>query len=181
MRNINLWPLGIALFVMIVIGMIVITVTMALKNPVQTENSFLGDYQEIDDSINELQEEQQYFLAHYEIVWLKQNTQEYQFQNSRGQQNAAIFQGRSFLEGLCFEIRPKDGSQFLENISIQALLTRPHTKEFDVPLLFTGNNNVFCSESFQLPSFGRWIIRGIITYDQGTKKSYFKYNFFVKE
>ncbi|NLU35296.1 MAG: hypothetical protein GXX07_10075, partial [Wolinella succinogenes] len=53
MREKNFWPLGIFLVTMTVVGMIIWTVNLALKNPVELDNSYMSYYQQVDSNINE--------------------------------------------------------------------------------------------------------------------------------
>ncbi|RAX56877.1 hypothetical protein CCZ01_08020 [Helicobacter monodelphidis] len=159
----NVWPIAIVLFVCVVIVLIVVTVQIALKNPVQLEDSFLMSYQEADASINDIQKEQKQFLEHYQVHF-----------------ELPKQQSLEFSQGISFVLIQRDNQKKLVDAKIlKAILTRPHTSRDDKDLEFYAQNQHYQSEAFILPDYGRWIVQGVLEIDG--KKGYFKHSFFVEK
>lgn len=185
----NLWPLSIAGLVLVVVVLIIWTVYFALQNPVQNEDSFLITYQEADSLINSIQRDQKEFSTRYILEW--QNVDSERKLNlppshSRSQKIEALFHGLNFSNGFAFVIKPKTSGTGVPDIeSIQALLTRPHTKVDDKVLYFEHKgDNFFQTQPVVLPSYGRWLIQGAVNYQNKTpdrKIGYFRFEFFVDE
>lgn len=188
----NFWPLSIAGFIGVVVLLIVWTVYFALQNPVQRDDSFLASYQEADALINTIQEEQKQFTEHYQLVWqgidsTNPSTNLPQAKShSRAQNIAASFDSLAFPEGFAFRIEPRKGAALPKVVSIEALLTRPHTKENDQILTFAPDSGLFRSQPVELPAHGRWLIQGVIHYEaenspDSPKTGYFRFEFFAQD
>lgn len=188
----NFWPLSIAGFIGVVVLLIVWTVYFALQNPVQRDDSFLASYQEADALINTIQEEQKQFTARYQLVWqgidsasLSTNLPQ-TASHSRAQNITASFDSLAFPEGFAFRIEPRDGALPPKVVNIEALLTRPHTKENDQILTFAQDDILFRSQPIELPAHGRWLIQGVIHYESqdspaAPKTGYFRFEFFTQD
>ena len=185
----NFWPLSIAGFIGVVILLIVWTVYFALQNPVQRDDSFLTSYQEADALINTIQEEQKQFTALYQLKWqgIDSTNLPQVKSHSRAQNIAASFDSLHFPEGFAFQIEPRKDTLLPRIMNIEALLTRPHTKENDQILTFAPDSNLYRSQPIELPSYGRWLIQGAIHYEQvedsssTPKTGYFRFEFFVRD
>lgn len=188
----NFWPLSIAGFIGVVVLLIVWTVYFALQNPVQRDDSFLASYQEADALINTIQEEQKQFTAHYRLVWQGIDSTSpsanppQAASHSRAQNIAASFDSLAFPEGFAFRIEPREGAPLPRVVGIEALLTRPHTKESDQILTFAPDGALLRSQPIELPAHGRWLIQGVIHYEvedspASPKTGYFRFEFFAKD
>lgn len=188
----NFWPLSIAGFIGVVVLLIVWTVYFALQNPVQRDDSFLASYQEADALINTIQEEQKQFTARYQLAWQGIDSASLSTHlpqaksHSRAQNIAASFDSLAFPEGFAFRIEPRDGAPLPKVMHIEALLTRPHTKESDQILTFAPDSEFFRSQPVELPAHGRWLIQGAIHYEaenspDSPKTGYFRFEFFAKD
>lgn len=182
----NFWPLSIAGFIGVVILLIVWTVYFALQNPVQRDDSFLASYQEADARINTIQEEQKQFATLYQLKWQGINaphlpqSQSY----SRGQNITAFFDSLHFPKGFAFHIESREDVSLPKVTHIEALLTRPHTKENDQILTFKPDSNFYRSQPVELPTHGRWLIQGVIHYEDSfsnSKTGYFRFEFFAQD
>lgn len=84
-------------------------------------------------------------------------------------------------------IEPRADAPLPNITKIEALLTRPHTKENDQTLDFTPNTNkpnLYRSQAIELPAHGRWVIQGIIHYQDNQnnpKTGYFRFEFFAEQ
>ncbi|MDE5925984.1 MAG: hypothetical protein K2G68_04635, partial [Helicobacter sp.] len=61
----NYWPFGIFLLAMVVVGLIVLTIKVAVMNPVELQSICQRSSQEIDANINEIVKRRESFLNNY--------------------------------------------------------------------------------------------------------------------
>lgn len=65
MKEKNYWPLAIICVLLFGVFMVSVSVTIALKNPVQDEYTYLSTKRDVDERINDIIKEQNIFLASY--------------------------------------------------------------------------------------------------------------------
>ncbi len=158
-KEINFWPYTIVGMILTVVMLSAWTIKVALKNPVQLENSYMMKYQDVDENINEILLKQNRFRSRY-IVALSGNR---------------LSVGANRVE---VGITDKNGTN-IEGAQITALVTRPDTTEFDVTLKnFTYSGSKYLSEEFNISKTGRWniLVRVNVDGDEGfeTYKTFIK-------
>ena len=144
----NYWPLGIFLFILVVVGFIAFTIKIALQNPVELKAICQKKSQEIDANINTIVQAEQRFLKQYDIEFegsYKQSTEEFR---------------QAFLKILSKDKKP------INHAKVHFYLTRPHTTKEDQDL----GDGEFVDEIWQSPFFkvqnlGRYEIEASITID----------------
>ncbi len=158
-KEINFWPYAIVGMILTVVMLGVWTIKVALKNPVQLENSYMMKYQDVDENINEILLKQKAFDAKYRV--------EMGFNKlSKGKNRAVVV------------LLDKNGKG-VTGAEITALVTRPDTTEEDIELKnFSADKGRYSSEEFEIERGGRWniLFRIKIGDDIGFKK----YKSFVK-
>lgn len=151
MKQRNFWPLGIFLVTMAVVGLIIWTVNLALKNPVELENSYMTYYQDVDGRINEIQRSEKHFWGIYELKGLG-----YSFALSEP-------------KGITLRLVKREGGADVSGAKATFRLTRPHTAREDIELgegieLEAG---VYATPAITFPKPGRWKLQGRLETDQG--------------
>ncbi|WP_457594336.1 FixH family protein [Hydrogenimonas sp.] len=158
-KEINFWPYAIVGMILTVVMLSVWTIKVALKNPVQLENSYMMKYQDVDDNINEILLKQRAFDAKYSVS-LEGNRLQRQ-----GNRVSVV-------------LTDKAGAP-LEGAEIVALVTRPDSTEYDIRLnRFTREGVEYRSETFDLPKDGRWNI--VVRIKAGRDEGFKTYKTFVK-
>ncbi len=159
-KEINFWPYAIVGMILTVVMLAAWTIRIAMKNPVQLENSYMMKYQDVDENINEILEKQRLFDAKYRIV----------LDSNRFKLGTNLVQvGVLSKEGI-----PVAGAK------ITVLITRPDSTQHDIKLKkFTYKNGTYYSEEFTLKKSGRWNI--VTKVELNGDEGYKKYKTFVKE
>ncbi len=158
-KEINFWPYAIVGMILTVVILGAWTIKVALKNPVQLDNSYMMKYQDVDENINEILQKQIAFDAKYRLM-MDQNSLKL------GKNRAKI------------SIWDREGN-FVKNAKVTALVTRPDTTMYDIELKnFTLANGVYVSEDFDIDKKGRWNILFKIAVGDDVK--YVTYKSFVK-
>ncbi|NWF67091.1 MAG: FixH family protein [Campylobacterales bacterium] len=137
-KEFNAWPLGIAGMIVATIFLIIWTIDIALKNPVQLENKFLANYHAVDDNINDISKNQELFSKKYNISIEKSDF-------IIGQNSVKLI------------VTDKNGNK-INNAKVEILLTRPHTTQEDKHLIVRENDGYYVSDAFDIVSKGRWLI-----------------------
>ncbi|MCF6201332.1 MAG: FixH family protein, partial [Hydrogenimonas sp.] len=152
-KEINFWPYAIVGMILTVVMLSVWTIKVALKNPVQLENSYMMKYQDVDENINEILTKQRAFDSKYSVI-LDSN------RLKKGQNRATL------------KILDREGNA-VKSAKVTALVTRPDTAEHDIELKnFTQKNGLYESEEFELGKEGRWniLFKIEVGEDMGFKK-----------
>ncbi len=158
-KDINFWPYAIVGMILTVVMLSVWTIKVALKNPVQLENSYMMKYQDVDENINEILQKQRAFDAKYRLVI--------------DQTGLKLGKNRAQIAVL-----DRDGN-YVKNAKVTALVTRPDTAMHDIELKnFSLANGVYVSEDFDIDKKGRWNILFKIAVGDDVK--YVTYKSFVK-
>lgn len=63
----NYWPIGIFVFLGIMVCAVIATVVIAIKNPVREDDSYLSSKKEIDNNINQIIKDQNRFSKEYQL------------------------------------------------------------------------------------------------------------------
>ena len=152
----TLWPYGIALSIVAIIGACVATVIFSLDYPVHSDNFYFDKYQKVDENYNQIQQKQQNFDSKYEVNFeIPQNLGNEKF-------------------SLNLPIKAKNNAKF-DKISAEILLTRPDSSQFDKKLSTSLNDGVLQSESFGIERLGRWQVMAKIS--DSTDTGFYKFEF----
>lgn len=63
------WPYGIALSIVAIVIACIVTIVIALKNPVQMDNFYMDRYQNVDENISEIHDSQRRFDSKFDVVF----------------------------------------------------------------------------------------------------------------
>jgi len=158
-KEINYWPYAIVGMILTVVILGIWTIKVAVKNPVQLDNSYMMKYQDVDENINEIMAKQKLFDSKYKIDLSSNKLQ--------------IGKNRVIIN-----LISRDG-KIVKNPEIVAIITRPTTAQYDINLnkfKFDGKN--YISEEFELKNSGRWNIE--VRVKIGEDIGYKTYKLFVK-
>jgi hypothetical protein len=131
-REKNYWPHFIIALVLFAVTMGGWTLKVAIDNPVELDNSYMMNYHEVDDRINELLKKQQEFEKFFSLRLVTKK----------------INKGKNKIE---FEI----GGKKFEKAEVVVLLTRPDTVRYDKKIVKNITGKKF-SIVVDLPKDGRW-------------------------
>ncbi|MGP1580045.1 MAG: FixH family protein [Wolinella sp.] len=156
MKQRNFWPMGIVLITMSVVAMIIWTIVVALRNPVELDNSYMSHYQHVDSNINEIQKAQKHFWSLYEIPAFNRKV------------------AMELREGLEFRLLHKGDSTGITGAKITLRLTRPHTAHEDIEPgeAFEREAGHYVTPAIYFPKPGRWILQMMIETPEA--KGYFQ-------
>ncbi len=158
-KEANYWPYAIVGMILTVVILGAWTIKVAIKNPVQLENSYMMKYQDVDENINEILEKQRRFDMKYSIA-LDSNR---------------LKPGKNRIE---VKILDNKGAP-VKGAKVKVLLTRPNTAQHDIELeKFAYSDGRYLSEEFILDKIGRWNI--VAKVELGGDEGYKKYKTFVK-
>lgn len=133
------WPIIIALSILGVVGLSVMTVKIALNNPVEMSDYQMQNYHDVDANINETIEKQIAFDRKYVIRYITPQLSE---------KEAVI----------SYRIEDKNGSA-VNDAKLEVILTRPDTVKDNITLsgmkVSEGN---YSFDAVSLPKPGRWDI-----------------------
>ncbi|WP_457592994.1 FixH family protein [Hydrogenimonas sp.] len=158
-KELNFWPYAIVGMILTVVMLAIWTIKIAIKNPVQLENSYMMKYQDVDENINEILMKQRQFKSGYDVKLDKNR----------------LKLGSNRVEVV---VSDKEGNP-VDNAKIVALITRPDTAEFDIELKnFSNLGGEYRSEEFNLSKSGRWNI--VVRVNVGELEGFETYKTFVK-
>jgi len=158
-KEINYWPYAIVGMILTVVILGIWTIKVAVKNPVQLDNSYMMKYQDVDENINKILAKQKLFESKYEI--------------NLSSNKLHIGKNRVVIE-----IISKD-TESIKEPEIKAIVTRPTTAKYDIHLnKFKLDGKSYISEEFELKNGGRWNID--VKVKIGEDIGYKTYKLFVK-
>jgi len=117
-----------------------VTVVISLDYPVHSDDFYFEKYQEVDENFIEIQHSQENFEKKFSVEFL----------------NSVVKVGAPVEFRL--KITPKSGEE-ISNLSLQGLLTRKFTNEFDAPLTAALDGSEFKSNSVTLQEKGIWEVK----------------------
>lgn len=133
------WPIIIALSIVGVIGLSVMTVKIAINNPVEMSDYGMQNYHEYDRDANAIISAKISFDEKYDLSFLTPQI------NEKG-------------TVIVYKVSDKSGNA-VNNATIEAVLTRPDTADYNVKLLNpTIADGVYTFSPVDLPKIGRWDI-----------------------
>lgn len=146
------WPVIIALSIAGVIGMSVVTLKIASKNPVEMANFEMLSYHDYDNGVNDIIESKIAFDKKYAIEFL----------------TPQITEKGAILE---YKVTDKAGNA-INNAKVVTILTRPDINKYDInlsnPVVSEGK---YTFNPVDLPKAGRWDI--IAKVSVGNDKRYY--------
>lgn len=164
-REINLWPFGITLVLVVVTSVIIWTVDLALKNPAELDNTYMSSYQKVDEEINKIQKNQKAFNTLYRV------------------EGIPVRLLRENPAGMMLRILEKESGRGVDNAVVDVRFTRPHTSKDDIEARrMVAHGELTGSYSLQpldFPKPGRWIVQVRIKVDN-LEEAYLQQEFFVE-
>ncbi len=141
------WPIGIVISILTITAMCIWTVITSLSVPIQMDNSYFKDYRDVDMNINEIIAKQKGFDTKYNVLL---------------QQKDLKIGENSIL------VRVTDKqNNAVNNATVDVKMTRPHTVESDIDLIFSANKDgVYQFEPFDIQDEGRWQIQTRVTINE---------------
>lgn len=146
------WPIIIALAIAGVIGMSVVTIKIASKNPVEMANFEMLSYHDYDHGVNDIIEAKIAFDKKYAIAFLTPQISE---------------------KGTVIEYKVTDKSgKAVNDAKVEAVLTRPDVNKHDINLSNPAvSDGKYTFAPVDLPKAGRWDIMAKVTV--GSDKRYY--------
>ncbi|MFA5216215.1 FixH family protein [Sulfuricurvum sp.] len=146
------WPIIIALSILAVIGFSVITVKMAINNPVEMSDYGMQNYHEYDDGVNDIINAKIEFDKKYTITFLTPQITE----------KGTV---------ITYQVADKSGNA-VNDAKVNVVLTRPNTTKLDINLSSpTIDKGTYTFSAVDLPKIGRWDILAKVSV--GTDQRYY--------
>ena len=150
----NYWPHAIVGALILIVASCVVTVVLAVKNPVEMDGFYFERYQNVDENINEIEASQRRFDAKYALKF------EPEFDGLNGY--------------FAIAVTPKNGS-VAPNFTHEILLTRPATNEQNQNLNAKFDGQILKTAPVALPKKGRWQI--LLKISDSNDTGFYKFNF----
>jgi nitrogen fixation protein FixH len=146
-----IWPIGISLAILCVVGLGAWTIVETGKEPVEESDIYMNKYQDVDNNANDFINAKIAFDKKYSIEYLG---------DKLNADNAKFI----------YKITTKDGT-VVNDAKIKLIATRPQTHKQDIKLPDANVSNGVYSFETKLPGVGRWDIMASI--EIGTDKRYY--------
>ncbi|TLD88168.1 hypothetical protein [Helicobacter sp. MIT 05-5294] len=136
----NYWPLGIFLLAMVVVGLIILTIKVAITNPVELQSLCQRNSQDIDANINEITQKNEMFLKKYNVSF-----------------EGALEQEIQSFRQVFVRLSNKANNKIETNAKVSFFITRPHTTKED-QILGEGElvDGLWQSKTFEVQNLGRY-------------------------
>ncbi|TLD97240.1 hypothetical protein LS71_000295 [Helicobacter jaachi] len=188
MKNKNYWPHAIIAILLFGVVMVSISITIALKNPIQDENTYFGKKRDVDWHINDIIKEQNHFNALYTIkpIILDKNANElahnpfiFPYMAPAHTPDAPDSKSKPLPQDITLHIALQTNTDKAPPI-FHLYLDSMHeaNKLQDLGILKKEADNLYTSGALHLPQ-GRWKLVLKITYDND-KSAYFESEIFVE-
>lgn len=146
------WPWIIGLSIIGVVAACVVTVKVALNNPVEMSKYGMQSYHDYDDNVNDIINAQIGFDQNYTIAFLTPQVT----------QKGTV---------IVYKISDKSNNA-ISNAKVEVVLTRPDTTDFDLNLSSpTVSEGKYTFNAVDLPKVGRWDILAKVSI--GEKQRYY--------
>jgi hypothetical protein len=133
------WPYGIAISIVLVIGLCIGTIIISFERPVEPSDRYMRGYHDTDANINAIIAKEIEFKKHYTIEYLSDQ----------------IAMDNTVLK---YKISNVDGTP-VDNANIRVIVTRPHNHKHNQELNSSNvSEGIYTFESITLPEAGRWNI-----------------------
>ncbi|MCI5967978.1 hypothetical protein [Helicobacter sp.] len=145
----NYWPLGIFLLAMVVVGLIVLTLKVAISNPVELQGICQQSSQYIDENANAIAQMRARLLKQYDIT----------FEGMQGQNLKSYRQ-------IFLRISDKTDGRIVTDAEVNFFLMRPHTTQDD-KALGSGElvEGLWQSQYFEVQKQGRYQSEALVKID----------------
>lgn len=205
MKEKNYWPTAIICVLLFGVFMVSVSITIAMKNPIQDENTYFAKKRVVDENINTIIKEQNLFNAIYEhTIWIESNAETYIRDTFVFPYNAPAHRPdiKTSLDNtippndvkLYIELKQKMPLYEIDSIHLYLDSMRQANQVLDLgEILILSeslpenlNTTKWSSKTLQLP-VGRWKFIIEITYKttadkaQSTQKAYFESEVFIKD
>ncbi|WP_419770683.1 MAG: hypothetical protein ACNI3C_02540 [Candidatus Marinarcus sp.] len=179
----NYWPLLFIAIFTFTLGMIIWTISSAIKVPVNQDESFLNSYQKVEMNFNEISESNQRFLEKYTFE-IKMNKQTFGLSFDDIYFSQRVIEDKSTHKDIFnvgensidIIIKDKITQAVVPNALITLRVTRATNNKSDINLEnFMLVNDSYHSQ-FELLLKGNWNITGVITVGDNKGYIYFKSN-----
>ena len=159
--EINYWPYAIVGMILTVVLLGIWTIKVAVSNPVQLDNSYMMDYQDVDANINEILAKQKSFDRKYRV--------------DMAQNHLKIGENR-----IVVSLTDVNGNR-VKDAEIVAIVARPTTLKGQIELgSFKRSKGAdYVSDPFIIERGGRWNIQ--VKIKVGNDVGFKTYKTFVKE
>ncbi|WDL70270.1 hypothetical protein IP364_02190 [Helicobacter winghamensis] len=136
----NYWPLGIFLLAMVVVGLIILTLKVAISNPVELQGICQENSQYIDENANTIAQMRARLLKQYNIAF-----------------EGAEEQSPNNFRQIFLRIRDKATGKIATEAKVKFFLTRPNTIQED-KILGNGElvDGLWQSDYFEVQKQGRY-------------------------
>ncbi len=136
----NYWPFGIFLLAMVVVGLITLTLKVAITNPVELQGMCQLSAQYIDENSNAITQMRNRLLSQYSFSF-----------------EGRLDPKKEAFKRLFLKIQTKDGQQVSGDVKVQFFLTRPNTNKENKNLGYGDfTNHLWQSASFDVEKKGRY-------------------------
>lgn len=174
-NNKTFWPYGIALSLCAIIIACIATIVIGSKNPVHMDNFYFDKYQYVEDNFFDIQQRDSKFKSEFGFKFKDLNLRSYKNPNTN--QTFDVIDIKSNSENtFAFELTPKT-SKTINDIKIEALLTKPETNDFNQKL-----DIITTSDGFHITinptKIGRWQLMIKLTSSQNSI-SFYKYELYA--
>lgn len=145
----NYWPFGIFLLAMVVVGLIILTIRVAVSNPLELQGMCQKNSQYIDENSNKISQMRTRLLAEYKISF-----------------EGALRQDLKSFRQMFIRISDKKDEKIITNAKVEFFLTRPNTTKED-RILGNGElvDGLWQSESFEVQKQGRYQGEALVEID----------------
>lgn len=145
----NYWPFGIFLLAMVVVGLIVLTLKVAISNPVELQGMCQRNSQYIDENANEIAQMRTRLLGEYNIAF-----------------EGALRQDLKSFRQMFIHISDKKDGKIITDAKVEFFLTRPNTAKEDRNL-GSGElvDGLWQSEYFEVKKQGRYQGEALVEID----------------
>lgn len=170
MNKKTFWPYGIALFLIIMVCFIVLTVVISIQVSPEDDNAYFSTRQNVDKNINNILIDQQKLQDLYNFYVLNNDSSIAlnRVINKKTSQKIHLKLGDEFI----LQIKTTDkNNNIIMPDSIKALITRFATLKDSKDLDLLRNNNIFSANPIILAQ-GNW--KAMIEVDIDNKKAYFE-------
>lgn len=176
----NFWPIGIALFLVIMVCMIILTVYLSIQSSPEDDNEYFSTRQVVDKDINDILIAQNELEKKYKFYYVDDNDNNHKLERKINKKTSIPIELK-INEPFTLNIKVTDDkNNAIDSAKIEAIITRFATSKFDKNLgeLEKNNNNTFKSNKVMLEK-GDWKAMIKITIDG--KDAFFEQYIKVKE
>ncbi len=137
----NYWPHAIIIVILLMIGACALVVKIAMDNPVQMDSFYFEKYQQVDENINEIRENQKIFEKNFSI--------EYETKKFIMNKNSSFK----------MSIKNLKEQNLVKDAEIKLVISRPETNEYNQEFnLKSSKDGIYQFNGIKVELPGRWQI-----------------------